>query len=290
MGQAIITAQVWFGNSALPDGQGTLAWLNLADFASWFPQDYEIDGGNRLIGAAGQPYRARRVYVSDDFDGKSITIPSKYYEGPGVALGAAKAQLSQAGEQWLSLDNKLTATLVKLKGFGTPKRLRKFTPYWWNLPQMEFYAKEPWFQDVATTTPAGFPIAQTGSVAPGDTVTTAIVYAGSVKTQAVFTLNIPASNTVVINQFVIKNAMTGETLVITFTPSLAANVAWTITIDCAAGTVVDQTGAFHDHQGSFPQLAGPAGTSQNILTTLITNTFATSGETVGCTFKNKWEL
>jgi hypothetical protein len=62
--------------------------------------------------------------------------------------------------------------------------------------------KEPFFQDVASTTPAGFPIAQTGAVAPGSTVTTAIAYAGSVRTYPVYTLNVPVGNLVVLNQLV----------------------------------------------------------------------------------------
>ncbi len=290
MPQAIITAQTFFGNNAQPDGQGVLAWTSLSDFASWFPTEWQIDGTNRQLGVAQIPFRGKGYYVSDDFGGKSLIVPSKYFEGPGVSLGAAKAQLSQAGEQYLSFDNKLTATLVKLKSFGVPKMLRKFAPYWWDLPGLEFYAKEPFFSDVAITTPAGFPIAQGGAVAPGTLVTTAIAYAGAVRTFPVFTLNVPVGNGVVINQFVLKNNMTGEILTITFGPPLAAATAWTITIDCEALTVIDQNGTFHDIAGSFPKLVGPAGQSQNIASTLITASGAATGVTVGCTFKPKWEL
>lgn len=290
MPQAIITAQTFFGNNALPDGQGTMAWTTLSDFTSWFPAEWQIDGASRQLGVAQIPFRGKSFYVSDDFAGKSIIVPSKYFEGPGVSLGAAKAVLSQAGEQYLSFDNKVTAALVKLKSFGVPRMMRRFSPYWWDLPGLEFFAKEPFFSDVATTTPAGFPIAQGGAVAPGTTATTAIVYAGSVRTFPVFTLNVPVGNGVVINQFVIKNNMTGETLTITFGPPLAAATAYTITIDCEAMTVVDQNGLFHDIAGSFPKLTGPAGQSQNVATTLISASGTTTGVTVGCTFKNKWEL
>jgi hypothetical protein len=288
--QAIITSQIFFGNNALPDGQGTLAWMSLSDFASWFPADFLIPGDNRQLGVSQIPFRGKSYYISDDFSGKAIGVPLRYYEGPGTSLGAVKAQLSQAGEQYLSFDNKVTATLVKLKSFGTPKMLRRFSPYWWDLSGLEFFAKESWFSDVATTTPAGFPIAQGGAVAPGTTVTTAIAYAGSVRTFPVFTLNVPVGNGVVINTFVVKNNMTGETLTITFGPPLAAATAWTVTIDCEAMTVVDNTGVFHDITGSFPKLVGPAGQSQNIATTLICASGTTTGVTVGCTFKNKWEL
>lgn len=290
MPQPAITAQVWFGNAALPQGQGTMAWLNLSDFASWFPQDYNIDGSNRDVGLSRLPYLGRSAYVSDDFGAKSIVLPMRYYEGPGTLLGAAKAQLSQAGEQYLSFDNKVTAALCKLKSFGTPQRLRKFQPYWWDLPNLEFVLKEPFFQDVAATTPAGFPISQGGAVAPGTTVTTAIAYAGSVRTYPVYTLNVPIGNLVVINQFVLKNNMSGEQLTITFSPPLAAATVYTITIDCGAFSVVDQNGLAHDFVGSFPQLYGPAGQSQNIASTLITASGTSTGVTLGCAFNNRWEV
>src|SRR6266851_5286492 len=101
MPQPTITAQTFFGNSVLPNGQGILPWINLSDFVSWFPQNFDIDGSNRQLGVAQQIYRAKGVYLSDDFGGKIIGIPARYYEGAGIALGAAKAQLSQAGEQYL---------------------------------------------------------------------------------------------------------------------------------------------------------------------------------------------
>jgi hypothetical protein len=288
--QAIITAQVYFGSKALPQGQGVMAWQNLSDFASWFPQDYQIAGSNRSLGIAPIPFRGKSYVVSDDFDGKSLIVPMKYYEGPGVSLGAAKAQLSQAGEQYLSFDNKVTATLVRLKSFGTPARLRKFSPFWWDLPGLEFFAKEPFFADLAATTPAGFPIAQAGAVSPGTTVTTAIVYAGSVRTWPIFVLNVPVGNGVVINQFAIKNVMSGEILTITFSPPLAAATAYTVTVDCEAMTAQDQNGTQYDVAGSFPQLYGPAGQSQNIATTLVTASGTSTGVTVGCSFSNRWEV
>lgn len=289
MPQPSITAQTFFGNAPLPNGQGTMAWMNLSDFLSWFPAEWQIAGDNRKLGVAPIPYRGKGFFVSDDFGGKSILIPSKYYEGPGTLLGAAKAQLSQAGEQYLSLDNKVTGALAKLKGFGTPRKVKKFPPFWWDLT-LEFFLKEPFFQDLAATTPAGFPIAQGGAVAPGTTATTAIVYAGSVRTSPVYTLNVPGGNTVVINQLVLKNNMSGETLVITFGPPLAANTAWTITIDCDAMTVTDQTGQLHDFAGSFPMLYGPAGQSQNIASTLISASGTTTSVTLGCSFNPRWEV
>jgi len=214
----------------------------------------------------------------------------KYYEGPGISLGASKAKLSQAGEQYLSFDNKLTATLVRLKSFGTPARLRKFTPFWWDLPGLEFYAKESFFADVAATVPAGFPIAQGGAVAPGTTVVTAIAYAGAVRCAPVYTLNVPVGNLVVINQLVLANQMSGETLTITFGPPLPAATAFTITVDADAMTVKDQNGNSHDWVGSFPMLFGPAGQSQNLASTLVSASGVTTGVTLGASLFNKWEL
>lgn len=290
MPQPQFTASMFFGNSALPNGQGTMGWTSLSDFASWFPAEWQVPGDNRDIGTAQQPFRGKSVIISDDFAGKSYVVPLRYYEGPGTPLGAAKAMLSQAGDQFLSFDNKVTAALVRLKSFGTPRMLRRFQPYWWDVPGLEFYAPEPFMSDVATTTPAGFPISQGGAVVPGTTVTTAITYAGSVRTFPVYVLNVPIGNTVVINQFAVKNNMSGELLTVTFTPPLTANTAWTVTIDADAMTAVDNTGAFHDVAGSFPLLYGPAGQAQNLATTLICASGTTTGVTVGCTFKNKWEV
>lgn len=289
MPQPQFTGQNFFGNNAQPNGQGVMAWTNLADFASWFPQDYEIAGDNRILVSAQLPFRGKAVIISDDFGGKSLVVPSKFYEGPGTALGAAKALLSQAGDQYLSFDNKVTAALVRLKSFGTPRRLRKFQPYWWDLPGLEFYAPEPFFADVASTIPAGFPIAQAGSVIPGTTVTTAIAYAGSVRTFPVYTLNVPVGNGQVITYLTLKNAMSGESLTINFGAGLAAATVYTITIDTQAGTVVDQNGTYYDHVGSFPLLYGPAGQSQNLVTTLIA-AGATTGVTVGASYNSRWEL
>lgn len=290
MTQATITAQVWFGNNALPNGQGVMTWLNLSDFLSWFPYDYQVSGDNRKLGIAPVPFRGKGYIVSDDFSEKGIIVPTKFYEGPGLTLGAAKALLSQAGEQYISFDNKATVALARLKTFGTPIKTRKFQPYWWNLPGLEFLLKEPYFLDLAATTPAGFPISQGGAVAPGTTVTTAIAYAGAVRTWPILVLNVPIGNLVVINQLVLKNAMASETLTITFNPPLAAATVYTITIDCEAQTVKDQNGTSYDFVGSFPQLYGPAGQSQNLVSTLITATGTSTGVTLGCTYFNRTEL
>jgi hypothetical protein len=121
-------------------------------------------------------------------------------------------------------------------------------------------------------------------------VAAAIVYAGSVRCAPVYTLNVPVGNLVVINQLVLANQMSGETLTITFGPPLAAATAYTITVDCDAMTVVDQNGQSHDWVGSFPMLFGPAGQSQNLASTIICASGATTGVTLGASFNPRWEL
>jgi hypothetical protein len=46
----------------------------------------------------------------------------------------------------------------------------------------------------------------------------------------------------------------------------------------------------YDFVGSFPQLYGPAGTSQNLASTLITASGVSTGVTLGCSLFNRWEV
>lgn len=147
MGQPQLTTQVYFGNNAQPNGQGSMPWLFLNDGSAWKVQDYQVPGDNRQIGLAQLPFLGRGVYISDDFAGKVIAIPARYVEATAGDFGAQKAKLSQAGEQWLTTDNKVTGALAKLKSFGTPKIVRSSGSLLYQVT-LEFLLKEPWFRDL----------------------------------------------------------------------------------------------------------------------------------------------
>src|SRR5437660_1760419 len=117
MPQAAVTYQIFFGNRAQPNGQGTLAWINLNDGVNWSVEQVSIDSTMRQISSAQRALRSTGVYLSDDYGPRHIQLSSKYYETTNP-LGLAKAQLQQAGEQYLSFDNQVTAILAKVAGFG----------------------------------------------------------------------------------------------------------------------------------------------------------------------------
>jgi hypothetical protein len=137
-----------FGGLNLPNNQGVLAPINLNDVASWFLQDISIDHSNRSVGVQPLVARARSVYVSDDFLNKIITLTLRYQE-TNLPLGQSLAAISQAGEQQLPFDN-VTYILAKYRGARTPKLIRKFAPYLWEV-QLEFICREPWFKDINNT-------------------------------------------------------------------------------------------------------------------------------------------
>lgn len=149
-----------FGGLALPNGQGTMPTVSLNDTLTWFLLDVSIDHQNRAIGIQPQVARAKSVYVSDDFLNKTITLTLRYFE-TYFSLGQGLAQLSQAGEQRLSFDN-VTYILAKYRGSRTPKLIRKFAPFIWEV-QLEFICREPWFKDInaTNTTPTSLVAAPT---------------------------------------------------------------------------------------------------------------------------------
>lgn len=177
---------IYFGNAAYPNGQGVMPWMWLSDQVSWFVREYQVAGDNRQIGVAQLPFRSKGVYLSDDFGGKVIGIPLRYYEAALVKLSTVKAQLSQAGEQYLTFDNKVTGSLARFKGFAqAPQLVKTFDPLLWDVT-LEFYLKEPWFRDLAATA-IGSQSFNAGT--PGSF---AVTYAGSVFAEPVYTITVPA--------------------------------------------------------------------------------------------------
>jgi hypothetical protein len=275
-----------FGNNALPNGQGTLSFINLNDLASWFWQDYLDPGIQRVLGTGQLAYLGRGAYLSDDFGGKVLKFPMQYDETPGTKIGAALAAIAQAGEQWLTTDNS-SQILVKLKGTASWKMMRRYPPYRWS-GDLEFYCRNPWFQDQTAATLGSTALA--GSVAPGTATTFNITYAGSVWAQPTFTLDIPVGNGVPISAFKLANTMSGETLTINFPGNLAAATHWVITIDCGAWTVKDANGTQYDMGGTFPNLYAPAGQVNGYSATVTTASGTSTGVTIVGSWLPRWQF
>lgn len=153
-----------FGGLALPNGQGTLSNINLNDTINWFLQDLRPEEMNRQIGMQQLVTRGRSVYVSDDFNGKTISLPMRFRESATLPLGAALARLSQAGEQQLSFDG-LTYTLAKYKGVQSRQLLVKYAPYLWEFT-LDFLCREPWFKDINATNTISTNLVAAPSTAP----------------------------------------------------------------------------------------------------------------------------
>lgn len=271
----------FFGGQPLPNGQGTLSNIDINDSVSWFLQDLPEVTMSRKIGISSLAWRSRGVYVSDDFAAKKIVLKQLYYESStATPLAVAKAELSQAGEQFLTFDN-ATQILVKLADWGKPASRRKFQPYLWDL-DLTFTCREPWFKDIAATT---------ASYAFGNgTASTTITYAGSVFAEPVWKLTVPASSTATIASFSIKNSMSTETLSVTFPTALASATAHTVTIDSTKFTVTDENSKAYDVSGSFPMIYGPANQAQTVATTVTPGTGVVSGVNLVTSWNNRWDF
>ncbi len=273
-----------FGNLPLPKGQGTLANINLSDGVNTSLVAFKTDETNRQISLAQLLYRARGTYLSDDFGPRLISLPMNYYEDATHFVGAFLAALSQAGEQQLTFDN---ATYIPCKYQSAGSR-QEVWPY---IPRIESFtleliAPDPWFRDNAPTTMAPLTLtADTGQ-------TFNITYAGSVWAEPVWTLVVPVGNTVPINFMQLQNPMSGEYLTVNFqsVAALAAGVARTITIDCAAETVTDDLGNFYDHFGSFPKLYSPPGQVNPFNVVIVPASGSSSGLTLACSHTPRWQI
>lgn len=278
-------ASVLFGNAALPNGQGTLGWINLNDGLYTFMGDFNSDDNNRQLGLAQLIFRARSAYISDDFGPRTFRLPLTYVEDSTHFLGQFLASLSQAGEQQLTFDNAVTYTPAKYQGISNRRAVRAYTPIAWTFT-LEFIAKSPWFQD--TTATAMAPLTLTVDAGQSFNIT----YAGSVWAEPIWTLVVPATNAVAINSMQLKNTMSGEFLTVNFlsVAAIPALTARTITINCALMTAVDNLGNNFDITGSFPMLYPPSATV-NAFTVIITPASgSSSGLTLACSHNARWQI
>jgi hypothetical protein len=283
-------AIVKFGNQPLPNGQGTMSYVNLNDRQSWFCQALaDLGYDNRQITLGQLVYRGRSTYLADDWGPWKFSIPFKYdenatYGGTSTPLGAALGQLLLSGEQMLTFDN-ATGVLCKVAKVGGRKMNFEAYPPLWSF-DLQFVAKAGWFQDLSPTTYLNALALNSGSV-----TNTNVTYSGSVWAEPVWTLTIPAGNAAPIASFRLQNTMSGDDLTVTFPGNLPASTAATVTIDSGAFSVVDGNGITYDISGkSFPLLYGPTGQVQQISATLTPASGTATGCTLTCVASNRWLL
>src|SRR5215471_7630824 len=153
-----------FGGLALPNGQGTMTLINLNDVTNWTWMTWasgNVDDDFILHFPGQFLWRAKGTFLGQDAILRRITLPMRYLE-TNTPLGAALAQLSQAGVQNLSFDG-LTAIQVKYAGVRQRQLLKKYLPYYWSL-NLEFLAVTPWFQDLISTGTSTIAVSAPGSV------------------------------------------------------------------------------------------------------------------------------
>lgn len=278
---AAVGRTVRFGGLPLPNGQGTLGYINLNDWTSWFLQDVEIDTAQSV--QMGQlAWRGRSVLLGVDWPPAVIRLNMEYAEA-AAPLGTALAAIVQAGRQYLTFD---TATAVPVRFRSVSDRtatvLAPQTPAW--AFALEFAAEQQWFQDLTPTTTG------TTTLSSGAATLFNLTYAGSVFAEPVWTLTIPVGNTAPIASFTLANTMSGETLTIAFPGNLAASTAYVVTIDSGAFTVADAAGVKYDVTGSFPNLYPPAGQVNPISATLTPASGTATNCTIAASYNPRWTL
>lgn len=278
-------SRVWcnFGNNTVPVIGGTMANIDLNDITSWTLQTVDLPGDNRQISHAQQAWRSRAVYLGDDYGPKRIILRMRYSEAVN-SLAVAKAQLMQAGDQYLSFDN-LTQIPAKLSKF-TPVMKTKYAPYLWDVT-LEFMCRIPYWSDIAATAIGSQALG--GAVSPGTATTFNVTYNGSVDSDVVWTFTVPGGNGVPIVSFKLNNTTSAEALTVTFPSNLAASTAYAFTLDASKYTVVDGAGTGYDFTGSFPRLYGPVGTVNAMSATVVTASGTSTGLTVSGSVTPRWD-
>lgn len=274
-----------FGNVTLPNGQGTMGWLDLNDQVNTILTDFQSDDANRQIGLEQLLYRARGVYTSDDFGPRPITLPLTYLEDASHSLGQFLAALSQAGEQQLTFDN-VTYIHAKYQGATSRTLRRKYPPFSWNF-NLELIARTSWFHDISLTAMA--PLTLTVDAGQSFNIT----YAGSIFAEPIWTYHVPVTNGVAINSLVLTNTMSGEAITVNFlsASALPATTVRDVVIDCGAMTATcTQTGENYDVAGSFPFLYPPVSQVNPFTVAVTPASGSTSGCTLAASFRARWQI
>src|SRR5215472_569841 len=162
-----------FGGLAQPNGQGTLAYVNLNDVANWRWMGWasgNADDDFYLHTVGRKVWLGEGVFLGQDAGSRKFNFNFWYNEAT-TKLGAVLAQLSQAGQQNLTFDTGTPATVIAVKLARAHSRLIKvpFSPYQWNV-SLEFIAPTPWFADVTATSIASSTIINAPTTAPSGSV------------------------------------------------------------------------------------------------------------------------
>lgn len=217
-----------FGGQAQPNGQGTLANINLNDVTNWTWMHWQggADDDFPLHAVGHYLWRSKGTFLGQDAGPRKISFPMRYRE-TNAPLGAALAKLSQAGQQFLTFDN-LTGIPVKYAGVKQRQLLLKYAPYYWGL-NLEFIAPSSYFQDLSATTLTTVNVVNAPTAAPSGAVAAGgALAAGTYTLQYTFvtasgeTAASPASGNIVLttgNQQISVSAVTPL-------PAFATAVKW----------------------------------------------------------------
>lgn len=275
-----------FGGLPVPGSGVVLANLDLNDKVTWYNKEF-VAKPAVLIETARQNWRGQSSRLAGDRNPLTIDLPFVYDEsGAGRLLATDHAKLSQSGEQWLKINATQHVLVEFLNLQASLQRPGSGSKVYAGV--LSFLARKGYAEDIAASSFG--PQALGGSVSPGTQTNFSIAYGGSVLTRPVWTLTIPNTNTVTITSFKLQNTLSGEVLTLNFSTPLAANTAYTLTIDCDAYTVKDGSGTNYDPLGSFPKLYPPAGTSNTFTATVVTGSGTSTGITLSASYSNRWEV
>lgn len=271
-----------FGGLALPNGQGTMANINLNDWRSWFLQaDFQMDITAQIT-TAQAAWRGKGSRLAVDFGATLLHLPAEYREA-SAPIGQALAPMLMGGEQNLTFDSttaircSFVGSLNRAISFIGPSRVLRW------VGDLQFLATAPWFQDLTPT------VVSPVTLNSGGATNFNVTHLGSIWCEPVWTLTIPNTNAAAIASFRLQNTMAGDDLTVTFPSPLPASTAAVVTIDSGAMTVVDGNGVAYDVSGTaFPLLYPPAGQVQQIRGTLTPVSGTATGCTIGASYSNRW--
>lgn len=275
-----------FGGRAIPGSGVVMTALDLNDKAAWTTQEF-IPKPTVTVDTLRQNWRGQSSRLGGDSSPLKLDIKFVFNEqAAGRVFALDQAKISQAGEQWLTLNatQQILAEYLDLQ----PTLLRPGSGTKVYGGTLTLLARKGYAEDISASSFG--PQALGGSTGAGTQTNFSIAYAGSVLTRPVWTLTIPNTNTVTITSFALKNTLSGETLTLNFSPALLANTAYTLTIDCDAYTIKDGSGNNYDPSGSFPKLYPPAGTSNTFTATVVTGSGTSTGITLSASYNSHWEV
>jgi hypothetical protein len=294
-----------FGGLPVPVFATTMPWVDLNDVANWrLIAPPKIDNTHISNKASQIAWRGKGIWLAQDFIGRKVYLPAWYDETGGTPFTQAKAQLTQAGEQYLTFDGGVTGIRVKMNSFAETDMVTGFPDdqagkQFAFKGQLEFMSRNPYAEDIAATS-FGPLTALTSTTVPNTGASNSfnIPYLGHVYGEPVYTLSVPNSNTAPITEVQLQNTASGESLSCTFATPLAAGVAHTIVIDVGLSTVTADTVA-QNFSGSFPFLYGnpahfatPPVAENNsfILRIIVSSGTIDAAASFSASYRCKWEF